>query len=193
MQSFIFPRKPNAPGELRPTGGKHQGYPKKPALWAVSSTGLFGPVYGRAPGPAPYTGHASTTLSSLSANLLSPCAPRCSGCHHTLRLGRHLLDLLHNEGTGHDVARLPLPLPADDALAIDEDQRPPGRQAVGGTGMRLEARVALNHLERGGVAEERIRQVQRVRKGFLGKGVLGRNPQHLHPQRLERAVINLPG
>jgi hypothetical protein len=59
--------------------------------------------------------------------------------------------------------------------------------------MRLEARVALNHLERGVVAEERLREGQRVREGSLGKGVLGRNPQHLHPQRLEHAVINLPG
>jgi hypothetical protein len=110
-----------------------------------------------------------------------------------LRRGRHRLDLLHNAGTGHNVARFPLPLPADNALPIDKDQRPPGRQAVGGTRMRLVARVALNHLERGGVAEERVRQVQLVRKGFLGKRVLGRNPQHLHPQRLEGAVISLPG
>jgi hypothetical protein len=59
--------------------------------------------------------------------------------------------------------------------------------------MWLEARVALNDLERGIVAEERIREVQRVRERYLGKGVLGSNTQHLHPQLLECAVINLPG
>ena len=94
---------------------------------------------------------------------------------------------------GKEVGRLTLPLPSDDALDIYEDKRPPCRHAVWLTGMRLEARVALNNLERGVVAEERIREVQRVREGYLGKGVLGSNPQHLHPQRLERAVINLPG
>jgi hypothetical protein len=59
--------------------------------------------------------------------------------------------------------------------------------------MRLEARVALNNLESGVVAEERIREMKRVRKGYLGKGVLGSNPQNLHPPLLEGAVINLPG
>ena len=78
-------------------------------------------------------------------------------------------------------------------MDIYEDKRPPCRHTVWVTGMRLEARVALTHLESGVVAEERIREVKRVRKGYLGKGVLGSNPQHLHPQLLERAVINLPG
>jgi hypothetical protein len=67
------------------------------------------------------------------------------------------------------------------------------RHAVWVIGMRLEARVALNNLESGVVTEERIREVKRVREGYLGKGVLGSNPQHLHPQLLEHAVINLPG
>src|SRR4030095_8625013 len=86
-----------------------------------------------------------------------------------------------------------MPLPSDDALHIYENKRPPCRHAVWVIGMRLEARVALNNLESGVVAEERIREVKRVREGYLGKGVLGSNPQHLHPQLLEHAVINLPG
>jgi hypothetical protein len=45
-----------------------------------------------------------------------------------------------------------MPLPSDDALDIYEDKRPPCRHALWGTGMRLEARVALTNLERGVVS-----------------------------------------
>src|SRR5215475_1181180 len=113
--------------------------------------------------------------------------------NNTLRLGRHLLHLLQNECTGKEVSRLTMPLPSNDALDIYKDKRPPCRHAVWVTGMRLESRVALNNLESGVVAKERIREVKRIREGYLGKRVLSSNPQHLHPPFLERAVINLPG
>ena len=43
------------------------------------------------------------------------------------------------------------------------------------------------------VAEERIRQLQRIRKGLLDEGVVGADPENLNIESLKRPVLGLPG
>jgi hypothetical protein len=69
-----FSEASNAPAELRPTG-ENPGISHQACAVGRQFQWVVRPVYGRAPSPASYTVHASTTPPSLSVNRSLPCSP----------------------------------------------------------------------------------------------------------------------
>jgi hypothetical protein len=96
---------------------------------------------------------------------------------------------------GHDLLRFREPSPSDHALRIQQEESPP-RCCLGGMRANLtegQDAVPPNHLQVWMVTEERVRQLQRIRKGLLDEGMVGTDPENLDIESLKRFVIGLPG
>ena len=117
---------------------------------------------------------------------------------YALALLDHLLRCLQQYLIGKDGQVLADPLPADHACFIDEKECPPGMPAHGAGILNLRAGGAVHDPVRLDdlqvhIAEQRVRQRQRVRERLLGKRVVVADPEELNMQGLELAVVGLPG
>src|SRR5215471_15630521 len=108
-----------------------------------------------------------------------------------------LLRSLEEDVTRKDLKVLANPLPTDDALLIHEEEGPLRNQIRKRWVFYLpdgavEHAITPGHLQTQ-IAEQGVRQVERVGEGFLGKGIVGTDSEHLDVQVLELAVVSLPG
>src|SRR5262245_5796026 len=105
-----------------------------------------------------------------------------------LRLPREFLRRLQERFVRKDLVVTGKPPPPDDPLLIHEKECPLGiylawRKTV----------VSFGHLQVRKVTEERVWELERVRKCLLREGVVGADRENLDVQILEFAVIGLPG
>src|SRR5882724_6681935 len=96
------------------------------------------------------------------------------------------------------------PFPPDDALLIHQEERPPCSRirsmldhhtAVlqGANLVWPKDAVIPDSLQVREVAEERVRELKRLRKRSLCEGMVSADPENLHVQVPEPAMIDLPG
>ncbi len=78
-------------------------------------------------------------------------------------------------------------------MFIHEKERPPCNLPVWVAGIRLKAAVIPNDLQVWMVAEERERDLERIGKRLLRKGVVGADSKNLDTQILEFLEVDLPG
>ena len=105
-------------------------------------------------------------------------------------LGDDFLDILQERGAIYDICRRvgENPLLADHTLGIDEKER-----SDRGHLFFIQHREAADDLSLRKIAEQRVRQLQRVSKSLLRKRVVGANAEDLDTQGFEPLVVGLPG
>jgi len=96
-----------------------------------------------------------------------------------LRLPCDLRYPLQDRFAGKDFCVLGEPPPSHDPLFIHEEERPPCNLPVWVTWIRLRAAVTPNDLQVWIVAEERERDLERISKRLLRKGVVGADCENL--------------
>jgi hypothetical protein len=104
-----------------------------------------------------------------------------------------LLELAHpfqDRFAGKDLLGIPPPLTSNDALSIDEEEPPHRRRRFP---VRVETAVTLNHIQVGKVAQQRIRQLERIGECLLRERIIGADSENLYVQAFKLAVIGLPG
>jgi len=118
-----------------------------------------------------------------------PTSGRC-GRHHALALLRNLLHCFQDRLTRKGDVFAPVgepPLPVDSLLIYQEER------ALGIRLARGQNAVSPNHFEVRKIAEQRIGQLERLRKRFLREEVISADAEKLDVQVLERAKIGLSG
>jgi hypothetical protein len=114
---------------------------------------------------------------------------------HSLRLPREFPGPFQELFTGeHNLfpARDEPPL-VDDPLLIDPEEGPLGDPELRQGGIVGETAVLPSDLQIRKVAEQWVRQLERLPKGLLREGMVGTDPENLDVQLLEFGVIGLPG
>jgi hypothetical protein len=107
-------------------------------------------------------------------------------------------DLLHRlqerfTGEHHLFPTLDEPPLPDNSLLIDQEEGPLGDRQLGQRGIEGQAAILPRHPQIWKVAEQRVGQLERLRKRFLRERMVGADPQNLDIERLELAVVRLPG
>ena len=110
-----------------------------------------------------------------------------------LRLPCDLRYPLQDRFAGKEFYVLGEPPPPHDPLLIHEEERPPCNLPVWIAGIRLKAAVTPNNPQVWMVAEERERELERIGKRLLRKGVVGADSKNLDTQILEFLEVGLPG
>ena len=124
------------------------------------------------------------TLKTLSAVFPSR--------NYSLALSRDLPHFLQDRLAGKDILVLDQPLPPDDTLLVD-NEKPPSRNQPLCLAMSLNAGVIPDDLQLRMIAQERVRQLQRIGESLLGEGVVRADPENLDIQLLELLIVDLPG
>ena len=102
---------------------------------------------------------------------------------------------LEDRFSGKDEPILDEPPPLDNPLFIDQEERPPCHEPVGVPGVwpHPQQAIAPDDVEVWKVAEQRVGQLEGIRKRLLREGVVGADPENLDIQLRELIVIDLPG
>src|SRR5882724_5621315 len=180
----------------------------KSGAGSPTSTALAGP------GPTATTVSPSTVASSTTPTVrLIKCTMSASspakvsvfvlgGC--VLLLPSHLPRDLEYVLAGEDGVVRDQPLPPNDPPLIHQEERPTcsrirsmldHRTAVlhGANLVGPQDAVIPDNLEVRRVAEERVRELKRLRERLLCEGVVSADPENLHVQVPEPAIVDLPG
>jgi hypothetical protein len=116
------------------------------------------------------------------------------GCPDSLGLTCQLAHLLEDRIAGEQCTlHLRQPFLPNDPFLIDQEECPSSTQLVGLSEVMLHHPVRPTDLQVWMVAEQWVRQLERIGKRLLREGTGRTNPQHLHLQVLERLVIGPPG
>jgi hypothetical protein len=100
-------------------------------------------------------------------------------CQRLLRLPCDLRHPLQDRFVGKDFCVLGEPPPPHDPLFIHEEERSPCNLPVWIAGIRLKAAITPNNPQIWMVAEERVRDLERIGKRLLRKGVVGADCENL--------------